>query len=277
MRSSYPKIWTDIYNDEWFLGLSALQRGLWLQLIITAKMYGDSGLVSGRSRAAIGSLWGCDGKTCGKILGKFRDDGKIELVENNNGTLTIHILNYVYYQRDKQSKNIDSRSEKDKEKPRKNPPITEDKDKDKRNIPFVEIIADLNKKSGKNYHQNIKKTKDFIKARWNEGFRLSDFKYVHDVKVAEWLDNENQKYLRPETLYGNKFEGYRNQAKVSADGKPKTFDKTETCDHCHHEGAIVEDPDDVDLAKELTGKAVIFKNGLHHFQCLTCGKRFERF
>ena len=97
--SSYAKIWTDIFNDEWFLSLSATQRAIWLQLIITAKMYGDTGLVSGRSGGALGSLWGCDGKTCGKILGKFLSDQKIELRKNPTGGMVIKILNYDYWQR----------------------------------------------------------------------------------------------------------------------------------------------------------------------------------
>jgi len=97
--SSYAKIWTDIFNDEWFLSLSATQRAIWLQLIITAKMYGDTGLVSGRSGGALGSLWGCDGKTCGKILGKFLSDQKIELRKNPTGGMVIRILNYDYWQR----------------------------------------------------------------------------------------------------------------------------------------------------------------------------------
>ena len=97
--SSYAKIWTDIFNDEWFLSLSATQRAIWLQLIITAKMYGDTGLVSGRSGGALGSLWGCDGKTCGKILGKFLSDKKVELRKNPTGGMVIRILNYDYWQR----------------------------------------------------------------------------------------------------------------------------------------------------------------------------------
>lgn len=157
--------------------------------------------------------------------------------------------------------------------------VEEDVDvEDKSGIPYKEIITDLNNKSGKDYKWTTQATKDFIKARWNDGYRLSDFQYVHDVKVAQWKGTEQEEFIRPKTLYTpSNFEAYRNQAKVSATGKPMTFDKTETCDHCHHEGAIVEDPDDVEKAKGITGKAVIFKNGMHHYQCLACGKKFERF
>lgn len=78
-------------------------------------------------------------------------------------------------------------------------------------IPYQSIVKYLNEKTGKHYKHTTKKTKSFIEARWNEDFREDDFKKVVDVKVAEWKGTEQDKYLRPETLFGTKFEGYRNQ------------------------------------------------------------------
>lgn len=44
------------------------------------------------------------------------------------------------------------------------------------------------------------------------GWRLEDFKTVINIKCKEWLFNENMnKFLRPETLFGTKFESYLNQ------------------------------------------------------------------
>lgn len=125
MRSSYPKIWTDVYNDSWFLGLSATRRSIWLQLIIWAKLHGDTGIISGRSWGALGSAWGCDGKTCGKILRKFRDDGKILLDELDNNVKVITIVNYKHYQQDKRANEADINIEKSKEKAGKIPLLTE--------------------------------------------------------------------------------------------------------------------------------------------------------
>lgn len=85
------------------------------------------------------------------------------------------------------------------------------------NIPFVEIVDYLNHAASKNYRHTTKKTKDLIKARWNEGFTLDDFKKVIDIKCAEWLHNsEMNNFLRPETLFGTKFESYLNQNEVGA-------------------------------------------------------------
>lgn len=80
-------------------------------------------------------------------------------------------------------------------------------------IPFSEIIDHLNQVAGTNYRSNSDKTKALIKARWDEGYRLDHFKHVHIVKFDEWVNNEKMaKFIRPETLYSNKFEGYCNQA-----------------------------------------------------------------
>lgn len=79
------------------------------------------------------------------------------------------------------------------------------------NIPYKEIIDYLNNKTGSNYRYSTKKTKDLIKARFNEDFTLTDFKIVIDKKSVEWMNTDMQQYLRPETLFGTKFESYLNQ------------------------------------------------------------------
>ena len=80
------------------------------------------------------------------------------------------------------------------------------------NIPYKEITEYLNNRTGSNYKHTTKKTKDLIKARFNEGFTIDDFKIVIDKKTVEWInDKEMNKYLRPETLFGTKFESYLNQ------------------------------------------------------------------
>lgn len=79
-------------------------------------------------------------------------------------------------------------------------------------IPYKEIIDYLNAVTGSSYRYSTKKTKDLIKARYNEGFNLEDFRTVIDKKAFEWLKDSNMsKYLRPETLFGTKFESYLNQ------------------------------------------------------------------
>ena len=82
------------------------------------------------------------------------------------------------------------------------------------NIPYKEIIDYLNSKTGKKYRDNVQKNRSLIKARWSEGYRLEDFKQVIDNMVKDWSGTKYAKYLRPETLFGTKFDGYLNQGNV---------------------------------------------------------------
>lgn len=82
----------------------------------------------------------------------------------------------------------------------------------KDNVPYQEIVNYLNNSAGTNYRASSKKTRELIKARINEGYTLEDFKVVIEKKTREWInDNKMKGYLRPETLFGTKFEGYLNQ------------------------------------------------------------------
>jgi len=93
-------------------------------------------------------------------------------------------------------------------------------------IPYKEIILYLNEKAGKDFKLNGKDSMKYIKARWNDGFRLDDFKYVIDVKFSKWASDPKMKdYLRPSTLFSTKFEGYRNEKTVESQSfKPKFID-----------------------------------------------------
>lgn len=90
-----------------------------------------------------------------------------------------------------------------------------DKEKDKEeNIKYVieNVIEYLNNKTGKNFKSNSKPTIKHINARIAENFTLEQFKKVIDIKVSKWLNNpEMVDYLRPETLFGTKFESYLNE------------------------------------------------------------------
>lgn len=75
-----------------------------------------------------------------------------------------------------------------------------------------DVIYYLNQKTGKSYRYTTAKTRKLLNARFNEGFQIADFQKVIDNKVAEWGDDEKMnRFLRPETLFGTKFEGYLNE------------------------------------------------------------------
>lgn len=81
-------------------------------------------------------------------------------------------------------------------------------------IPYTEIVAALNEALGTSYRPTSKKTRQLIHARWAEGFRFPDFEAVIDTMAAAWVDDPKMSaYLRPETLFGPKFESYLNRPK----------------------------------------------------------------
>ena len=76
---------------------------------------------------------------------------------------------------------------------------------------YIYIINYLNEKAGTSYKHNIQKTKELIDARFKQGFTVEDFIKVIDKKVKEWKGTKFEGYLRPITLFSNKFESYLNQ------------------------------------------------------------------
>lgn len=96
------------------------------------------------------------------------------------------------------------------------------RDKSRDCIPYEKIIKSLNQRIGKKpdrgFQSDSSNTKGLIKARWNEGFRLTDFFKVHKVKAAEWIGTDMEKHLNPSTLYRPaNFEKYLQQWKPQAE------------------------------------------------------------
>ena len=75
-------------------------------------------------------------------------------------------------------------------------------------IDYLNITCKTNFKYSKN---SIK----HINARLNDGFSLDELKDVIEFKFKQWgNDSKMSEYLRPETLFGSKFESYLNASKV---------------------------------------------------------------
>lgn len=93
-------------------------------------------------------------------------------------------------------------------------------------IPYGEIIDHLNAVCGTSFKKSADTHKRHIKARWNEGQRLEDFIHVIDVMSEEWKTPQPGKkdmrpYLRPETLFGPKMDGYRQMKRKTTGGGPE--------------------------------------------------------
>ena len=71
-----------------------------------------------------------------------------------------------------------------------------------------QIVDHLNEACGTSFRPGTAATRRHIQARLNEGFTLNDFYRVIDKKAAQWKNTDMNRYLRPETLFGSKFEAY---------------------------------------------------------------------
>lgn len=74
-----------------------------------------------------------------------------------------------------------------------------------------QIVDFLNQTCNTKYKYSNKKIVSLINARLKDGFTIEDFKIVISKKAKDWLGTDYEKFLRPETLFGTKFESYLNQ------------------------------------------------------------------
>lgn len=84
---------------------------------------------------------------------------------------------------------------------------------------YIDIVRFLNSLTGQHYRPSSAKTKRLIDARMNEGYKVDDFKTVITKKANEWKGTKMETYLRPETLFGTKFESYLNQKESRPKGE----------------------------------------------------------
>lgn len=82
---------------------------------------------------------------------------------------------------------------------------------------LVAVVDYLNTKAHKQFKANSKATIRLVKARFQEGYELDDFKKVIDTKVKEWQGKPPwEKYLRPSTLFNaTNFENYLEESRGS--------------------------------------------------------------
>ncbi len=85
-------------------------------------------------------------------------------------------------------------------------------EEEKSYIPEIKKIVNfLNLKLKTNYKATGRSTQKIITTRLKEKNTVEDFKKVIRNKYNDWKGTDYEKFLRPETLFGNKFEGYLNQ------------------------------------------------------------------
>ena len=150
------------------------------------------------------------------ILKKFEKEGYIEFLTSGSkgkeSTLKITIKQQLFNNNATNKSEQLQQVEGGKQQQSNNNVTTLSKKKEKDNNIYSLVIDYLNKKANTNYRASTKNTQSFINARVKEGYTVEDFKKVIDSKSREWLGTDFEKYLRPSTLFGTKFENYLNEA-----------------------------------------------------------------
>ena len=105
-------------------------------------------------------------------------------------------------------------NEKEREIPKRENDGQEAEKADRFTAEYREIIDYLNEKTGKKFSARSRVNQGHMSARLKEGFTVEDFKRVIDIKCFQWKDDAKMaKFLRPETLFGTKFDRYLNEEK----------------------------------------------------------------
>lgn len=245
------KIATDIFDDEKILLIEGLPDAyaiitVWFKLLCLAGKKNNGGVFLMNDKIPytdkmLATIFRMNESTVKLALNAFEQFKMIEIVEgiitipnwNKHQTLDAYERKkerdrlYQEERRAKQRALIEKSSDKSSER---TPDVAvsdidkeEDKEKDNNiYVPYKEIITYLNEKTGKKLRWDVKSNQKEIKARFNEGYTLDDFKTVIDKKYHEWgrkpTKEELQRgikdmriYLRPKTLFGSNFDVYLNQ------------------------------------------------------------------
>lgn len=103
VNSFYVKIWCSMMHDPWFVSLNLGERGMWVQLIVLAKMMGDTGKITAKNWSFFAQYMGCDVRTCRKIAAKMSLANKVRIFYTVN-LLEIEIVKYHHHQHLRKSK-----------------------------------------------------------------------------------------------------------------------------------------------------------------------------
>ena len=258
------KITTDIFDDEKILLIESLPDAYaiitcWFKLLCLAGKMNNSGVFMMNNRVAytdsmLATIFRMKETTVQLALRTFEKFGMVEII---NGVITIpnwgKHQNIEGMERAKEQNRLRQKAWYDRQKELSNvspnvsltqpnaTDIDKEKEKEKNKEIYKQVVSYLNEKAGTAYRASSSKTQTYIHARIADGFTLDDFKTVIDKKCAEWLGTDMEQYLRPETLFGTKFEGYLN-AKIQKKSSKKFITAAE------YKGAV--NTDDIDALFE---------------------------
>lgn len=170
------------------------------------------------SAGKLATICGVSRPTVMKSLKRLEQTGELKISTSKQGT-KITVINYAKYQilsgnSETVVKPVNNKVNNKVYNKVNNKVYTTKNIKKERSKEYIDIVQFLNSVTGQHYRPSSAKTKRLIDARMNEGYKVDDFKTVITKKANEWKGTKMEAYLRPETLFGTKFEAYLNQSET---------------------------------------------------------------
>lgn len=236
MNDTYIKLYRKITDWEWYTDINT--KVLFIHILLrasaTGRRFRGEEVPIGSFTTSIeilASETGLSARQVRTALDKLKKTGEITVKTTNQFT-QILVIKWGDYQsfvelNDKRMTNERQTDDKRMTTIKESKESKESKENNNKPsglIPYDEIIEYLNQVTGRNYKVS-QKAKQCIKARWEEKFLLEDFKQVINNMSAKWLsDPDMNRFLRPETLFSNKMNGYLNETMIEEKREKKGVD-----------------------------------------------------
>lgn len=228
MHRGYFRLWRALFDKPIWKGSSSAQKNILIVMLSLASHKFNEWDWNNRrftiqagefvtSLKSLAQLAGVSIRNVRTAIDRFENLEFLTNQSTNRGRL-IKIINWGTYQQG------DYKADKPNDKPLTSPRQAPDKllttinnDKNVKNDKnvikekdiYCRVVQYLNQKTGKKFSDKSKTTRSFIKARINDGFNEQEFYVVIDNKCSKWLsDPKMMEFLRPQTLFGTKFESY---------------------------------------------------------------------
>ena len=214
---TYIKLYRRILDWEWYSDTNTIRVFLHILLRANYEPNRYKGQVIAAGECVFGrKVWakelGLSERQVRTAIEHLKSTNEISTRATNQFTV-ISVVRWGFWQMCGGQATNETTNEKSNERPTSDQRATTSKEikniRNKEDI-YSRVIAHLNEAANTHYKSTTEKTKKLIRARLNDGFTEDDFISVIDKKCADWLGTEFEKFLRPETLFGNKFEGYLN-------------------------------------------------------------------
>lgn len=232
-------------TSHWLWSYTPFTYGqAWIDLLLLANYEDKKTLLNGKlvickrgdvnlSIAKLAERWKWNRKTVRKFLDVLASDKMVALTVTKQRT-TISIVNYDNFQCLGTTERATPRTTTGQRYGQRRDITKEIKEIKENKEIYIVVLDYLNEKAKKHFKVNDK-NKALIDARINDGATLEDFKRVIDIKAAQWLNNPDMNgYLRPITLFSNKFESYLNEQMpeenktATAAGLKNSFNRMQT-------------------------------------------------